>query len=59
MKKFKDVLNSLNIKEKFTKETRKPDSLNKVRANVPTKAKYNQMADLLFLPTTSQGYMYC
>ena len=59
MKKFKDVLNSLNIKEKFTKETRKPDSFNKVSANIPAKANYNQMADLLFLPTTSQGYMYC
>lgn len=53
--KFKDVLNSLSIKEKFTKETRKPDSFNNVSANVPAKANYNHMSDVLFLPESAKG----
>lgn len=48
--KFKTILNSLNINEKFTKETKKQKSFTNVKANIPQKANYNQMCDILYLP---------
>lgn len=47
----------LGIRNEFTKSTREK-YFNKVKDNIPLVANYNFMADLLFLPTTKEGYKY-
>ena len=56
---MKALLKNLNIDEKFTK-VRKPieKEFNKVKHNIPDEPNVNLMADLLFLPTTKNGYKY-
>lgn len=57
--KYTELLNELNINEKFTKPPKKEKVFNKVKDNIPPIEHYNYMADLLELPTTKQGYKYC
>lgn len=45
------------IDEQYTK-VNKRQKYDKVRNNIPPLANYNQMADLLMLPTTKEGYRY-
>jgi len=53
------ILKDLNISEKFTKPIRpKPKGFTSVKSLVPLIENYNYMADLLFLPTTKQGFKY-
>lgn len=57
--KFKDLLDSLSIDEKFTKPPRKQKIFNKIKDNVTPIEHFNYMADLLELPLTKDGYRYC
>jgi hypothetical protein len=57
MGKFKELLESLNINEKFNKRIRKQKEYNHVKDNVPLVEDYNMMADLLYLPAYN-GYKY-
>jgi hypothetical protein len=57
MGKFKDLLESLNIDEKFNKRIHKQKEYNHVKDNVPLVEDYNMMADLLYLPAYN-GYKY-
>lgn len=58
MGKFEALINKLNIDEDLTKPVKKPRKFNKVKNNIPLVEDYNMMADVLFLPTTKQGYKY-
>lgn len=53
------LIKDLGINEKFTK-VRIPQQkeFNKVKHNIPLEENINLMADLLFLPTTKDGYKY-
>ena len=59
---FTDVLKKLGIKEDnsvdLTKAAKKAKSFTKIDDNMPMKADYNYMADLIFLPETKKGYRY-
>jgi hypothetical protein len=57
--KYKELLNELDIDEKFTKPPQKQKVFNKVKDNVTPIEHYNYMADLLELPTTKKGFKYC
>ena len=56
--KRKELKKDLNINEEFLKARRhpKPDEFTHVKDNIPQKAGYNYMADLLFLPETKAKY---
>ena len=54
---MKKIIEKLNIDEKFTKTKKKPKTYTHIKDNIPLKADYNLMADLLFLPQT-EGYKY-
>ena len=60
MSKFTDLLNHLQINEKFNKRIHKKTKLgfNHVKDNIPLIANYNFMADTLFLPTANFGFKY-
>ena len=47
-----------NKQKTLTKTIQKPRFYNKVKENTLLKEDYNFMADLLFLPTTKEGYKY-
>ncbi len=53
MSKYKDILDALEINEKFTKVRRRnrPEEFNHVKGNIPPIKGYNYMADLLQLPS--------
>ena len=53
------LIKDLGINEKFTK-VRIPQQkeFNQVKHNIPLEENINLMADLLFLPTTKDGYKY-
>ena len=53
------LLEHFGIDESLTKSIRQSKEFNKIRDNIPHKKGYNMMADLLFLPTTKEGYRYC
>ena len=57
-KSFKSLLDKFNIDETFTTRPKKQKVFNHVKNNVPRKANYNQMADLLFLPECPDGEKY-
>ena len=59
MSKFANILKKLNINEEFTRPIRKEKKFAKVKQNIPHEQFYNYMADLLFLPTTKEGFKYC
>jgi len=53
------VLRNLKIKDnQFTKTPKKQKVFNKVKNNIPPIENYNMEADILFLPTTKDGYKY-
>jgi hypothetical protein len=52
------LLEKLGINERFTKNYEKQKKFNKIYNNIPHIANYNQMSDLLFLPTTKQGFKF-
>ena len=58
MSKFKKLLGEFGIDETFTKPPKKETVFTKVKDIVYPKQDYNYMADLLFLPTTKEGYKY-
>lgn len=55
---MQDILKKLNISELYTRPVKKPKKFDTVKANIPLIAGYNYMCDLLFLPTTKEGYKY-
>jgi len=52
------ILKTLGISEEFTKAVKKQKVFNKIKSNIPMREDYNFMADLLFLPTTKEGYKF-
>ena len=52
------LIKKLGIDETYTKAPRLPKKFTKVKDQVPHKADYNFMADLLMLPQTKDGYKY-
>ena len=58
MNKILEKLNLLDDNYILTQPLKKPKKFTKVKDVVPLKEDYNFMADLLFLPTTSQGFRY-
>lgn len=52
------ILKKLGIDETYTRPVSKQKAFNKVKDNIPLKANFNFMSDLLFLPTTKNGYKY-
>jgi hypothetical protein len=56
--KFDELLKLLNIDETKTSPVKREKQYTKVNLQIPLVENYNQMADLLFLPTTKQGYKY-
>ena len=52
------LIKKLGIDETYTKPTNLPKKYTSVKDQVPHKADYNFMADLLFLPETKDGYKY-
>ena len=58
MSKFKNLLNSLNINEKYTKTVQKQKEFTHVKDNIPLVANYNFQCDLIYFPETKQKYKY-
>lgn len=58
MEALKQALNISKTQETFTKVLKKPKNYNSVKDNVLMKENFNFMADLLFLPTTKEGFKY-
>jgi hypothetical protein len=56
MSKFTSLLNKLNINEKFTKKFQKEKVFTKIKDQIPLIEGYNQMIDVLHLPTDKFGY---
>ena len=59
MDALKQALKITKTQEVFTKRIQKPKHYNAVKDNVLLVDNYNFQLDLLFLPTTKQGYKYC
>ena len=59
-KQFAELQNSLNITDTtlFKAPNKKSRKYNIVKDNIPQVEDYNFQADLLFLPTTKEGYRY-
>ena len=55
---MKQIMKDLGIDEKFTKMRSNETIFNKVKNSIRHEPDYNMMADLLFLPTTKNGYKY-
>lgn len=53
-----NLLKKLNIDETLTRPIKKEKVFTKVKDNIPHKADYNFMADILMLPETKQGFRY-
>lgn len=58
MSKFKDLLNELNINEKFNKRPKKEKVYTHVKDGIPLIEGYNYMADILYLPIAKFGFKY-
>jgi hypothetical protein len=52
------ILSELGVNEKYTKPVKIKKEFSKVKDNIPLKADYNFMADLLELPKTKKGFIY-
>jgi len=52
------ILKELKINEKYSKPVKIKKEFSKVKDNIPLKADYNFMADLLELPETEKGFKY-
>ena len=52
------ILKELQINEKYSKPVKIKKEFSRVKDNIPLKADYNLMADLLELPETKKGYKY-
>jgi hypothetical protein len=52
------ILKELQINEKYSKPVKIKKEFSRVKDNIPLKADYNFMADLLELPETKKGYKY-
>ena len=52
------ILKELKINEKYSKPVKIKKEFSKVKDNIPLKADYNFMADLLELPETKKGFKY-
>jgi hypothetical protein len=53
-----DILKELGVNEKYSKPVKIKKQFSKVKDNIPLKADYNFMADLLELPETKKGFKY-
>lgn len=53
-----DILKELGVNEKYSKPIKIKKQFSKVKDNIPLKADYNFMADLLELPETKKGFKY-
>jgi hypothetical protein len=56
LSKIQQILNKIGASDTFTKKDKY--KFDKVHTNAYPKNGYNEMADLLMLPTTKQGYRY-
>jgi hypothetical protein len=56
-KKYKELLDKIGIDETYTKRYKKI-KFDTIKDNIPPLSDYNQMADLLILPKTKDGYRY-
>ena len=54
-----DILKELGVNEKYSKPVKIKKQFSKVKDNIPLKADYNFMADLLELPETKKGLNTC
>jgi hypothetical protein len=54
--KIQSILDKIGVDETHTKKQK--HKFDKVRDNTFPKGGYNEMADLLMLPTTKEGYKY-
>ena len=52
------IINSLGLDNTLNKTPVKPKFVNRIKNNVPLMKNFNDMADLLHLPTTKEGYKY-
>ncbi len=52
------ILKELKINEKYSKPVKIKKEFSRVKDNIPLKADYNFMADLLELPETKKGFKY-
>lgn len=52
------ILQELNINETYTKPPKIKKEFSKVKDNIPLKADFNFMADILELPKTKKGFQY-
>lgn len=55
---MKSILENLGIDETYTKEVKKPKVFTKVSDNIPHKADWNFMADLIEMPVTKKKNKY-
>jgi len=55
---FDNMLKKLNLKDELTKAPKLSKIFTHVKDQIPHKEDFNFMADLLFLPKTSKGYLY-
>jgi hypothetical protein len=53
-----DILKELGVNEKYSKPVKIKKQFSMVKDNIPLKADYNFMADLLELPETKKGFKY-
>lgn len=58
MGKYDSLIEELNIDETLTKAPKGKKKYNKVKDNIPLVEDLNFGADVLFLPTTKQGFKY-
>lgn len=57
-KTFKSIIDKFEIDETLTKPMKKEKNFHHVKDNVNLTPNYNMMSDVLFLPTTKEGYRY-
>jgi hypothetical protein len=57
-KKFKDIINSLEIDETYTQIKKRPKHYNKFIDSIVPIEHYNYMSDLIELPKSKQGFKY-
>jgi hypothetical protein len=55
---MKSILNNLGIDETYTKEVKKPKYYTRINDNIPHKADWNFMADLIEMPLTKNKNKY-
>lgn len=55
---MESIIKKLKLNDEFTKNAPKQKVFNKVKNDVPPIKNYNFQADILYLPTTKEGYKY-